>query len=370
MKIIKLEINTKTKKYPIIIGDNIVQNTNKYLLEKFKDCKKISLIIDTNVPQKIIKIIKVSLRKYSVHLTYLKTSEKIKNFSTIEKIVNNLLNKNFHRNDCIIAIGGGIVGDIAAFSASIIKRGLKFVNIPTTLLAQVDSSIGGKTGVNSVHGKNLIGTFYQPDLVITDISILKSLSKREMECGYAEILKHSLILNKKLFTWLLKNGNKIIKLQSNLLIQKAIYESCKIKSKIITKDENEKNVRAILNFGHTFAHAFESTAKSKSINISHGQAVLMGIICALEFAHLNKLLKYSDLLMIKNHYKKLNLHSDIKKKFKKKDINKIIKYMKSDKKNFNKNINLVLLKKIGMKPIIIDFNEKRLKKFLLDKFNY
>jgi len=368
MKITKFKIVTKNKTYPIIIGNNIIKRIDKYLSSEIKNCKKISLIIDNNIPKKNIDEIQKSLRKYSIFTTYIKTNEKIKNILTVEKIVDNLLNKNFHRNDCIIALGGGILGDIAAFSASIIKRGIKFVNIPTTFLAQVDSSIGGKTGVNSKYGKNLIGTFYQPDLVLSDISILRSLPKKEMICGYAEILKHSLILNKKLFMWLLNNGNKIINLKNDTLIQKAICASCKIKAKIITKDENENNLRAILNFGHTFAHAFETTSKFPKI-INHGEAVLMGMICALEFAYQNKLLKHQELMMVKKHYRELNLQSDIKKYFKKKDINKIIKYMKSDKKNFNENINLVLLKKIGNKPTLIDFSKNKLKVFLVDKFS-
>ena len=368
MKITKFKIVTKNKTYPIIIGNNIIKRIDKYLSSEIKNCKKISLIIDNNIPKKNIYEIQKSLRKYPIFITYIKTNEKIKSILTVEKIVDNLLNKNFHRNDCIIALGGGILGDIAAFSASIIKRGIKFVNIPTTLLAQVDSSIGGKTGVNSKYGKNLIGTFYQPDLVLSDISILRSLPKKEVICGYAEILKHSLILNKKLFMWLLNNGNKIINLKNDTLMQKAIYASCKIKAKIITKDENENNLRAILNFGHTFAHAFETTSKFPKI-INHGEAVLMGMICALEFAYQNKLLKYQELMMVKKHYRELNLRSDIKKYFKKKDINKIIKYMKSDKKNFNENINLVLLKKIGNKPTLIDFSKNKLKVFLADKFS-
>ena len=261
-----------------------------------------------------------------------------------------------------------MLGDIAAFSASIIKRGIKFVNIPTTLLAQVDSSIGGKTGVNSKYGKNSIGSFYQPDLVISDISFLKSLPKKQIVCGYAEILKHSLILNKKFFYWLLKNGNIIINLKNLYSIQKAIYESSKIKAEIVKKDENEKNLRAILNFGHTFAHAFEST-NNLCKNINHGEAVLLGMMCALEFAYLNKILKYSELKLIKTHYEKLNLQMDIKKYFNKKSIGQIINFMKSDKKNFNKNINLVLLKKIGLKPVINAYSDRKIKKFLIKKLN-
>ena len=268
----------------------------------------------------------------------------------------------------MITLGGGILGDISAFSASIVKRGIKFINIPTTLLSQVDSSIGGKTGINSEFGKNLIGTFYQPDLVIADIDTIKSLPKREIICGYAEILKHSLILNKKFFIWLNKNGGEIIKLKNETLIQKAIYESCKIKAKIVEKDEREKNMRQILNFGHTFAHAFEG-AKNFSKTINHGEAVLMGIICACEFASLNKILNNKDLKIIKDHFLKYKLNYNIKKYFSKKDIIKILSFMKTDKKNYNNKINLILINKIGQHIKPMTFNELKLKKYLIKKLS-
>ncbi len=368
MKPYKLNIKTKSKVYPIFIGKDIIKNTNFFISKNLSGCKKIFIIIDSNVPKKFIISLKKSLNKFEIFFIKIKVNEKLKNFSTVNKIINILLNKNFYRNDCIIALGGGILGDISAFSASIVKRGIKFINIPTTLLSQVDSSIGGKTGINSKFGKNLIGTFYQPDLVIADIDTIKSLPKREIICGYAEILKHALILNKKFFIWLNKNGKKIIELNNETLIKKAIYESCKIKSKIVKKDETEKNIRKILNFGHTFAHAFEGTKNFSKI-INHGEAVLLGIICACEFANLNNLLSYSELKLIKNHFLDHKLNNNIKKYFSKKDVKKILFFMKADKKNFNNKINLILIKKIGQHIRPITFDEFKVKKFLLKKLS-
>jgi 3-dehydroquinate synthase/shikimate kinase/3-dehydroquinate synthase len=235
---------------------------------------------------------------------------------------------------------------MAGLTASLVKRGIKFINIPTTLLSQVDSSIGGKTGVNSEHGKNLIGSFYQPEMVISDTSALNSLPKREITCGYAEILKHALILDKKLFYWLQKNGKKILNLNSKIVIQKAIYQSCKIKAKIIEKDEKEKDLRMVLNFGHTFAHAFEATTNFSN-KINHGESVLLGMLCAAEFAFKNKILKNKDLNLIKEHYSTLNLPSKLDNYFTKKDIKKIIQFMKFDKKNSDSRIKLILISKIG-----------------------
>ena len=367
MKTLKLLVKTKSKKYPIFIGENII---NKKLLSKeLINSEKILIIFDSKVPKMFIKKIKNNLKFYNIFTIKINTNERIKNISTVLKIINYLLNKNFNRNDCIISVGGGILGDVASFAASIFKRGIKFINIPTTLLSQVDSSIGGKTGVNSKkYGKNLIGTFYQPNLVLIDIATIQSLPRREIVCGYAEILKHAIISNKKNFNWLNKEGNKIINLKNKKLIQKAIYESCRIKAKVVEKDEKEKKIRKILNFGHTFAHAFEST-KKLSKNLNHGEAVLIGMICAIEFAVTNKLLKKDNLEIIKNHYKKLNLPLNIKKHFKKKDIKKIITFMKSDKKIFSKDINLVLIKKIGHTPVIISFSENKLREYLSYKLS-
>tara|TARA_B100001250_G_scaffold349662_1_gene320993 strand:+ start:92 stop:1198 length:1107 start_codon:yes stop_codon:yes gene_type:complete len=358
MKPIKLKIKTKTQEYPIIIGSNLISNILKLTKNNSLNFKKCLLIIDKNIPKKIISKIKKSLIKKNIYIYFFKASEINKNQNSVNKILEILLNKNFSREDCLISIGGGITGDISGFAASLFKRGLKFINIPTTLLSQVDSSIGGKTGVNTKHGKNLIGTFYQPNLVISDIQFLKTLPKREVICGYAEILKHSLIADKNFYNFLNKNNNKIFKLSSPF-IEKAIYKSCKIKKNVVEKDEKEKDLRKILNFGHTFAHAYEaSLGYSKKLN--HGEAVILGMKTALNFSLNNHLLKKNEHRSIINHIYKSNLPSTINKFFKIKDLNKILSFMIKDKKNNSDKITLVLLKKIGS-PII---NKKYTKKSL------
>ncbi len=262
-------------------------------------------------------------------------------------------------------MGGGVLGDLSAFISNLTKRGLKFINIPTTLLAQVDASIGGKTGINSKRGKNLIGTYYQPDFILSDISLLKSLPQREMISGYGEILKHSLILDKKFFLWLSKNGKKIINKTNNLFLREAIIKSCKIKCKVVNKDEKEKDLRMILNFGHTFAHGFES-AKNFSKKLNHGEAVLLGMMMASKLSNKKKLLSFKELLSIKKHYLALKLPMNINKIFKKKEISKIIHFMKKDKKNIDEKINFILLNKIGKttKPKRFALHSNAIKKFL------
>ena len=362
MNLIKLQVKTDNQKYPIIIGNNILGKLTKLLKENSINFNQCLIVIDYNVPKKLVNQIFNFLPKKKIVTFYFKASEKYKNQKSVDKIVSILLKKNFNRNDCLISIGGGITGDVSGFSASIFKRGLKWINIPTTLLAQVDSSIGGKTGINTKYGKNLIGAFYQPNLVISDINFLKSLPKRELVCGYGEILKHSLISDKKFFLFLNKNGSKILNLESPL-IEKAIYQSCFIKKRVVEADEKESGLRKILNFGHTFAHAYEATLKySKKLN--HGEAVILGLKTAAKFSLLNKILNIKEFELIENHLNYLNLPRDINKLFLIKDINRILSFMKKDKKNNTKNINLVLLKKIGSPVYKLEFNEKKINLFL------
>ena len=365
MKAIKLNVKTKTKNYPIYFGDNILNQTGKLIKKNLPDVKKISIISDNKLPKKLLTKLVRSLKSYDVNLFKLTANERNKSLTVANKIIQHLLKKNFNRSDCLIAFGGGVLGDLSAFISSLTKRGIKFVNIPTTLLAQVDASIGGKTGINSDQGKNLIGTFYQPDFIISDPIVLKSLPQREIVSGYAEILKHALILDKKFFIWLTKNGKKIIEEKNKTFLISAIFKSCKIKSSIVSKDEKEKDLRMILNFGHTFAHGFEG-AKNFSKKLNHGEAVLLGMIAASDLSNKKKLLSLSELTLIKKHYRNLKLLMNIKKFFKKKELNKIIYFMKKDKKNLNNKITLVLLKKIGKTtyPKQIALRDLEIKKFL------
>ena len=240
------------------------------------------MIVDKNIPSKYKQRLKKKLKGYEVSFLPFLANEKNKSLTKTYSLLNILLSKNLNRSDLIIGFGGGITGDIASFVSSIFKRGINFINIPTTLLAQVDSSVGGKTGVNTKYGKNLIGSFYQPKIVISDVDVLRSLPFREVVCGYAEIVKHALIANKKFYNILDKNINEVLKLKSPT-IEKSIYESCKVKKSIVEKDEKEKNLRKILNFGHTFAHAIEIKSKY-SEKISHGEAVLSGMILGFIFS--------------------------------------------------------------------------------------
>ena len=363
MKTNNIQIKTNTKKYSIIIGSNIIKNIKNILSHQKISFEKCLVVIDKNIPKKFKSILlkKLKSKKLFIHEFY--PNEKNKNYKNIDKIHNILFRHRFNREDCVISFGGGIVGDVVGFASSTFKRGIKFINIPSTLLAQVDSSIGGKTGINNKFGKNLIGSFYQPDLVISDIKILNSLPHREIICGYAEILKSALIDSYKNFSFLDKNLNQILKLRSPF-VEKAMMDSCNLKKKIIEKDEREKNLRKVLNLGHTFAHAYESTLNfSKKLN--HGEAVILGIKNAINFSYHSKLLSKNKFKLINNHINKIKSVNNLEKLFKKKHINKIIKFMKSDKKNNSDKINLILIKDFGKIKTNFQITSKKLKTYLL-----
>ena len=332
-------IKTKSKKYKIFIENGSI---NTYLKSELRTDSKKFIIVDSKVSKKINKIIK---NKNNVFLITVKGSEKLKSINSYWKIISKLLQKKIDRSSTIISIGGGTVGDLCGFISNTILRGVKFSLIPTTLLSQVDSSIGGKNGINSKYGKNLIGTFYQPDIVIIDPTILRSLPLKQLRTGYAEIVKHALINDKNFYIWLKKNLKNILLLKKNPLCY-AILKSIKIKEKYVTSDEKEKLVnsssRAMLNFGHTFGHALESINKYRS-NLTHGEAISIGMILATKISYRMKNIRRSELDDIIYHFKQAGLPYSTKSMIN----NKLYKAITADKKNTNNKINLILLKKVG-----------------------
>ena len=345
MKINEIKFQNQSKKYSILIGNNILNILTKKIKKLCPKTRRIALIFDSNLPIKYKKNIIKKLKKYDLlNLNFL-PNEKTKSLKSVTYFINKLLLKNFNRTDLIISIGGGITGDMSGFVASVFKRGINFISIPTTLLAQVDAAVGGKTGVNSIYGKNLIGSFFQPKLVICDTSFLASLPKKQMVCGYAEILKHAVIKDLKFFQWLKLNSKFIFSRDKKKLIY-AIKKSCKIKLSIVNKDVNENRLRMILNFGHTFAHAIE-VKNNYSKNFTHGEAVLSGMILATKLSIIKKVCNLKTLDELMKIYKSNNLNYTLKKYSDQKQISKLIPYLKNDKKNDDEKINFILLSKIG-----------------------
>ncbi len=275
------------------------------------------------------------------HLTTFQAGEKSKNRKTKEKIEDEMLKLALGRDTCIIALGGGVVGDLAGFVAATYMRGIPYIQVPTTLLAMVDSSIGGKVGVDTRQSKNVIGAFYQPKKVIIDLNFLKTLPKNELANGLAEIIKHALIKDKDLFHFLEKNIDKILSYDLATL-KYAIKKSCEIKASIVMQDEKEKGIRRILNYGHTIGHAIEAALNYK---ISHGNAIAIGMSYAaklsakLGFLHEGSVIRQNNLLQYIGLSHRLS-HHKLKPK-------KILEHVQYDKKIINDKINFILLNSIG-----------------------
>ena len=364
-KIIK--VKTKSKNYEVHIGINLIPKLKNILKKNKLAFSKCLIVIDNKIPKKHKKLLYKNFKSQKLYTLDFSANEKNKSYLSIDKIHSVLFKNNFNREDCIISFGGGITGDVVGYAASTFKRGIKFINIPSTLLAQVDSSIGGKTGINNKYGKNLVGSFYQPNLVISDINLLRSLPKREIICGYAEILKSSLIDKKENFIFLEKNFNKILNLKGNFIIN-AILNSCLLKKKIIEKDEKEKNLRKSLNLGHTFAHAYEATlGYSKKLN--HGEAVIFGLINAVNFSKEKKIISDANSDLINNHIKKIEIKNKYHDLFNKRKITSILNFMKTDKKNNSDRINLILIKNFGKLNLNYQAKFGELNKFLLKELN-
>ena len=318
--------------------------------EKIGLKNKVLIVTDKGVPKKYIKELRTTIKNKNVSILELGQGEKSKSFECYKKILNKLLDLRFDRSDILIALGGGVVGDITGFCASTYLRGIKYIQIPTTLLAQVDSSVGGKTGINVKQGKNLIGSFYNPKFVLISTHFLKTLTKKEYQSGLGEVLKYALIGNKKLKNIIETNANNIIKRDSKTL-KKIIEESIKTKSKIVTLDEKENGIRAILNFGHTFGHAIEAHNKYK--NITHGAAITLGMVIASKISFFEGHIKDYQLDNIINMINSLDLNSD-HKKYK---YSYLKKYILSDKKIKDGKLNLILI-------------DKKFNAFKTSKFNH
>ena len=330
--------------------------------------KKIESIIYTNsnviflIDKKVLNVFKKVKNYKNLKYITLNCSEKIKSFQYYSKLCNKVLSLGVDRKSVLVVIGGGTLGDLGGFIASTLLRGIDLVLIPTTLLSQVDSSIGGKNGINTSFGKNLVGTFYQPKLIIIDPYFLSSLPKREILSGYAEIVKHAIIYDQNFFNWLNRNSKDIFKLKYHVLC-KAIHKSILIKKIYVEKDEKEKlknkYSRAILNFGHTFGHALE-TYYNYNKRLTHGEAISIGMMIATKISYKLNYLSLKDVIKIKNHFIANGLPIEDKEMYNK----KIFQIIYKDKKNTNDKVNLILLKSIGKSFLKTNINLNKIKKLL------
>ena len=286
MSIETLTVDLPDRVYDIAIGPGLLAEAGVRILPFLKR-PKVTIITDETVASLHINTLQTGLSNAGISSTYIAmpAGEKTKSWNGLETVVEWLIEQRVERDDIVIAFGGGVIGDLAGFAAAILRRGVSFVQIPTSLLAQVDSSVGGKTGINSPLGKNLIGAFHQPKLVLADTDVLDTLSPREFTSGYGEVVKYGLLGDVKFFDWLEQNGPSLaFGDQANRI--SAIKQSCQMKADIVARDEKERGDRALLNLGHTFGHALEA-ATGYSDRLLHGEGVAIG--CALAFELSQKL---------------------------------------------------------------------------------
>lgn len=300
MEIITVPLGSRS--YDIVIGHGLLGNAAQHIAQK-----RVCIITDKNVAKYHLDTLEKSLRGAGIEVQsiVLPAGEKTKSFKFLQQVIDTVLNLSIERGFTLIALGGGVIGDLTGFAASCILRGIDFIQIPTTLLSMVDSSVGGKTGINTAQGKNLVGAFYQPKKVLIDLDLLKTLPKREFISGYAEVAKYGLINNSDFFVWLEKNIGAIKKRKPEALLY-AIAESCKAKRDIVAADERESNVRALLNLGHTFGHALEAET-GFSRKMLHGEAVAIGMLQAMQLSVNLGLCSAPDLARAKAHLQKMGL---------------------------------------------------------------
>lgn len=274
-----LTVDLGDRSYPIYIGEQLL--TNPGLFQSHIKSKQVCIVTNNTVAPLYLDVLQKSLQGYQIDICVLPDGESHKNLETLNLIFDKLLSAKHNRTTTLVALGGGVVGDMTGFAAACYQRGVDFIQIPTTLLSMVDSSVGGKTGVNHPLGKNMIGAFYQPQSVVADMSLLRTLPPRELSAGIAEIIKYGLIGDYPFFVWLEENMDGLMNSDMDLLAY-AVHRSCENKAAVVAQDEREGGLRAILNFGHTFGHAIE-TAQGYG-NWLHGEAVGAGMAMAADLS--------------------------------------------------------------------------------------
>ena len=357
MKIIKTK--TSLRNYSIFIRKNIINDASDIIKNHFTDAEKLVLITNNTIADlygdKIESLCRGTDLDYEI--IKLKDGEEFKNLASAEYVYSRLIGKNIHRNDIIIAFGGGVIGDLGGYIASTFHRGMKFIQFPTTIIAQVDSSIGGKVVVNYKGIKNVIGSFYQPHMIFIDPYMLNTLEETQIINGLGEIVKYGLVFDKKILNWLKtntdkKDHNRLIKLIALEGFGEMIYRCALLKIKVVEKDEFDTGYRNLLNFGHTIGHAIENVGGLKNIN--HGKAVGMGMIAALEISKNLGYLSESVFEEVEDLYNILKLPFRIPRI----DTDKLLNALKYDKKFTGSSNRFILLKKINRPMIYNNLKEE------------
>jgi len=360
-------VDLGARSYEIAIGAGLLAQAGERI-KPFLKRPLVAIVTDSNVAARHLDHLQESLRKADIRARaiVLPAGEATKSYQHLAETCDGLLSAGIERRDMIIALGGGVIGDLAGFAAAILRRGVDFIQIPTTLLAQVDSSVGGKTGINSPHGKNLIGAFHQPKSVLIDIALLDTLPKRELAAGYAEVAKYGLLGDAPFFSWLEGNAPALFAGDAQARI-KAITTSCEMKARIVAEDETETGVRALLNLGHTFGHALEAAAGYSS-RLLHGEAVAIGMAQAFRFSERQKLCAQGTAARVEAHLTSVGLPTRLG------DIpgdlpgpEKLLDIMRQDKKEVAGKLTFILVRGIGEAFITRDVAEEDVLAFLAEE---
>lgn len=340
-----LNVDLGARSYPIHIGAGLLGSA-PVLLEPHIGGGRIAVVTDETVADLHLHALMQGFSGRDITTIVLKPGETTKNFAALQRVLDRLLQANFSRDDTLIAFGGGVIGDLTGFVAAVLKRGCRFIQIPTTLLAQVDSSVGGKTAINTKAGKNLVGSFYQPKCVLIDTHVLSTLDGRQMRAGYAEVLKYALINDPAFFDWLEKNATGLLG-GDGAALRRAILTSCAAKADTIKRDERERGERALLNLGHSFAHALEAKAGYDG-TLLHGEAVSAGMLMAFEFSQKRGLCPGQDAARLRAHLQSTQMPAlgDLPKSLRR-DPKQLFTFMGQDKKNTKADMKLILVKGIG-----------------------
>jgi 3-dehydroquinate synthase len=350
----KIIVELGDRSYPIYAGNDLLSKTN--LLAENIRSKQLMVVSNTTIAPLYLEKLMQSLQGLAsegleINSVILPDGEQYKTLDAVNDIITALLGKRYSRNCCLLALGGGVVGDITGFAAACYQRGVDYIQLPTTVLAQVDSSVGGKTGVNHAAGKNMIGAFHQPRAVIADTSVLETLDDREVSAGFAEVVKYGLIRDAKFFDWLEDNIEKLLNRDADALAY-IIEQSCNNKAEVVAEDEMESGIRAILNLGHTFGHAIETgLGYGKWL---HGEAIALGMLMAADLSHRMGWVSEDITDRIEKMLVKLNLPVALPDDL---DPEKMRELMSVDKKAKDGMLFLILLKGIGEAVVTDEFNE-------------
>ncbi|ANG98070.1 3-dehydroquinate synthase [Brucella pseudogrignonensis] len=366
---VTVPVSLGDRSYEILIGKGLIARAGEEVAKRLPGIR-VAIVTDENVAKAHLEALTASFARAGIESTpvIVAPGEKSKSFSTLETVTNAVLAARLERGDAVVAFGGGVVGDLSGFVAGIVRRGMNFVQMPTSLLAQVDSSVGGKTGINTQFGKNLVGVFYQPQLVLADTEVLDTLSEREFRAGYAEVAKYGLIDRPDFFAWLEKNWREVF--AGGAARTQAIAESCRSKAAVVARDERENGDRALLNLGHTFGHALETATGYDSSRMVHGEGVAIGMALAHRFSVKMNLCGVEAAERVEAHLKAVGLPTSLHEvPGGLPDAEKLMDYIAQDKKVARGALTFILTHGIGQSFIAKDVPPAAVLEFLKERLS-